>query len=122
MLLAAVSINANSEIILLAQAIIELENSPAQEQFLQHLCQLIPSLAGEKATIVSNRDKGLAKAQRVLSLFIATAYCCYYLKGNFTKCFSQALAPNFQIVARVKTQATFNSALNKLREKKPKAA
>ena len=121
-LLAAISINANGKIVLLAWAIVESENGPAWEWFLQHLRWSIPSLAGEAATIISNRDKGLAKAQRVLGPLVVTAHCCYHLKGNFTEKFGWAMAPDFWIITHMKTQAAFDGALNKLREKKPKAA
>ena len=53
---------------------------------------------------------------------VVTAHCCYHLKGNFTEKFGQAMAPDFWIIAHAKTWAAFDGALDKLREKKPKAA
>ena len=50
------------------------------------------------------------------------AFCCHYLKGNFTDKFRRALAPDFWKVARAKTRAAYNAALTKLRAIKPEAA
>ncbi|RDL40915.1 uncharacterized protein BP5553_00894 [Venustampulla echinocandica] len=94
-LLVAVGIDANGEIVLLAWAVVESENGPAWEWFLQHLRWSIPSLAGEPATVISDRDKRLAEAQRVLRPLVVAAHCCYHLKGNFTNRFRRALSPDF---------------------------
>ena len=121
-LLLTVGIDANGELVLLAWAVVESENASSWEWFLQHLRWSLPALAQEPATMISNRDKGLTKAQRVLGHLVATAHCCYHLQGNFQEHFGRALVPDFWAVTCMKTQATYDTALDKLWGKKAEAA
>ena len=78
-LLLTVGIDANGKLVLLAWAVVESENASLWEWFLQHLHWSLPALVQEPVTMISDHDKGLAEAQRVLGCLVATAHCCYHL-------------------------------------------
>ncbi len=44
---------------------------------------------------MSDRDKGLLKAEEVLGNRVVKAYCCHHLKENFVMKFGRGLAPLF---------------------------
>ena len=115
-LLLAISSNANSQNIILAQAVVELENSNSQSQFLYHLKQAILKVTIKNTTITLDRDKELVKAIKSLSVQVFVAYCCKYLKDNFQKRFKRQLILYFQKVAKVKTVLVYQDALQVLRE------
>jgi hypothetical protein len=75
--------------------VVESENRSSWEWFLNHLRWSIPELVAEESTLVSDRDKGLTEAERVLGVLVVVAWCCHHLKENFTEKFGRALAPLF---------------------------
>jgi hypothetical protein len=44
---------------------------------------------------MSNQDKGLLEAERVLGPLPMVAWCCHYIKENFVALFRRGLAPEF---------------------------
>ena len=82
-LLLAAGIDANGKNVLLAWAIVESENSNSWDYFLHHLKAAIPEV--EAARFMSDRSKGLLKAEPTLGPEIVRAYCCKHLKANFIK-------------------------------------
>ncbi|KFZ19703.1 hypothetical protein V501_00553 [Pseudogymnoascus sp. VKM F-4519 (FW-2642)] len=121
-LLLAVGIDPNGELILLAWAVVESENSDSWTWFLRNLRHALPTLCSEESTFMSDRDKGLSSAEQVLGRKVVIAWCCHHLKTNFTDNFGRALGEVFWKIARAKTRATYDDALRLLRERNEKAA
>jgi len=65
------------------------ENESSWRYFLQHLKQAIPE--SESMTLISDRDTGLLAADAVTGNGVAYAFCCFHLKENFCKHFTQGL-------------------------------
>ncbi len=115
-LLLAVGIDANGETLILAWAVVESENQDSWSWFLQHLRWAIPEISATASTLLSDRDKGLLTAERVLGPLVAVAWCCYHLKENFVQKSGRALQP-FWAIARAPTVPAYHEALQKLRDK-----
>ena len=92
-LLLAVTINANSHIVLLAWAIVEGENTESWTWFLYHLKHAILQIMD--ATIMSDRDKGLINGEAILGEGIARAHCCFHLCQNFKSKFGTRLTEQY---------------------------
>lgn len=120
-LLLAVTIDANGNNLLLAWAIVEAENESSWEYFYLNLQHSIPELTIEQTTLISDRDKGLINADRVLPPTVIRAFCCYHLKENFTTKFGRALEGLFWKVARARRVELFEAAMQELRNTKPSA-
>lgn len=121
-LLLAVGIDANGETIILAWAVVESENKDSWSWFFQHLRWAIPEVSTETSTLLSDRDKGLLEAERVLGPHLVVAWCCHHVKENFVLKFSRSLEPLFWLVARAHSEHAYLAALEKLREKSEEAA
>ena len=80
-LLFAATIDGNDEIVLLAWAIVESENEGSWLWFFEHLKRDIPELETEPFTLISDRDKGLVKADGVFPNAVR-AYCCLHIAEN----------------------------------------
>jgi hypothetical protein len=72
-LLFAVTIDANNEILILAWAVVESENKDFWGWFFQHLRREIPDITREPIILLSDRDKGLVEAQAILGPRIVPA-------------------------------------------------
>ena len=121
-LLLAVGIDANGEGLILAWAVVESENQDSWSWFFQHLRWAIPEVSTETSTLLSNRDKGLLLAERVLGPLASVAWCCHHVKENFVMKFGRALQPFFWGVARATTPSKYHVALEKLRDTNTEAA
>lgn len=121
-LLLAVTINANGHNLLLAWAIVEGESESAWEYFHLQLQHSIPEITTEQTTLISNRDKGLINADRVLPPTVIRAFCCQHLKENLTIKFGRALEGRFWKIARARRVEEFEIAITELQTIKPLAA
>lgn len=65
---------------LLAWAVVEIENKDGWEYFILHLKRTIPQIM--EVTIISDRDKGLQSAEEILGTKIIYAHCCFHLCEN----------------------------------------
>lgn len=120
-LLLAVGIDANGETLILAWAVVESENKDSWSWFFQHLRWAIPEVSTEPSTLLSDRDKGLLEAERVLGPLVVAAWCCHHIKENFALKFSRSLGPFFWAVACARSEDDYHVALDKLREKSEEA-
>lgn len=120
-LLLAVTIDTNGNNLLLAWAVVEAENNSSWEYFYLHLRTSIPEIDIEATTIISDRDKGLLLADRVLPATVTRAYCCQYLKENFITKFGRALEVLFWKTARAKDIDSFELAIQEIQMAKPTA-
>jgi transposase-like protein len=101
-LLLAVSIDANGHNTLLAWGVVESENRLSWEWFFLHLQRAIPHVLTEACTVISDRDKGLLEAERILSPVVETAWCCLHILANFKKAGYTAVALMFWAVVRAR--------------------
>lgn len=120
-LLLAVTIDANGHNLLLAWAVVEAESNDSWEYFYLHLRTSTPEIDSEATTIISDRDKGLLLADRVLPPTVTRAYCCQHLKENFTTKFGRALESLFWKIARAKDIDSFELVMQEIQTAKPAA-
>ena len=80
-LLFATAIDGNDEIVLLAWAVVESENEDSWAWFFEHLKHALPELASNVFTLISDRDKGLIKADCAFPK-ATQAYCCLHIAEN----------------------------------------
>ena len=120
-LLLAVTIDANGHIVLLAWAVVEGENSDSWTWFLCHLKHAIPQIM--RATIMSDRDKGLINGEAILGEGITRAHCCFHLSQNFkTKFGTRLTEQHFWGIANARTETVYTARILALEEQKPEAA
>ncbi|CAI5993353.1 unnamed protein product [Closterium sp. NIES-65] len=86
-LLIAVTIDGNQEILLLAWALVESENKDAWTWFLKLFLEGFPEWAHrDDASIISDRDKGLVPAAReVMPIHIPHYFCAWHLEQNLKR-------------------------------------
>ncbi|CAI6011212.1 unnamed protein product [Closterium sp. NIES-65] len=86
-LLIAVTIDGNQEILLLAWALVESENKDAWTWFLKLFLEGFPEWARrDDASIISDRDKGLVPAAReVMPSHIPHYFCAWHLEQNLKR-------------------------------------
>jgi hypothetical protein len=75
-LLIASSIDANSEALLLAWALVLIENNMWWRWFMKHLKQAFNNLVAKGFIIMSDREKGLLKVLDKVLLNAVQGYCC----------------------------------------------
>jgi hypothetical protein len=102
--------------------VVESENRLSWEWFFLHLRRAIPQVSTEACTVISDRDKGLLEAERILGPVVETAWCCLHILANFKKAGYTSVASMFWAVARARTPQDFDYALARLEETKPEAA
>ena len=116
-MLLATTLDANHNILLLAWAVVESENTESWRYFLQHLFAAIPEILTQQppTTIISDRDKGLNTAVSCYEPNIIPALCCFHLRENFTTKFGRGLTGVFWRIARAVDQYTYHLELQQLR-------
>jgi hypothetical protein len=115
-LLLAVSIDANGHNVILAWAIVESENRGSWEYFLRLLRRCIPEVASEPCVFISDRDKGLQEADKVLGDNLLRAYCCKHIEGNLKDKFGGkgGLPALFWKAARARLPSSFEYHMQKI--------
>lgn len=121
-LLLAVGIDANGHNTVLAWGVVESENRSSWEWFFLHLRRAIPQISTEACTVISDRDKGLLEAERILGPTVKTAWCCLHILANYKKAGFAAVSTMFWAIARARTPQDFEYMMAKLEEAKPEAA
>lgn len=121
-LLLAVGIDANSNTLILAWAVVESENEDSWRYFFKHLVEAILEISEETCVLISDRDKGIAAAEDELGDRIVRAVCCQHFKENFTTKFSRTLKPLFWKIANTTTVLKFDACITELRAVNNKAA
>lgn len=85
-----------------------------------YLKQAIPHVL--EATVISNRDKGLAAADSILGPGVYRTYCCFHLHAYFKGKFGFKLTDCFFWKIANATTEKYNTQLNLIKEQKPSAA
>jgi hypothetical protein len=124
-LLSAVGIDANGHNLILAWAVVESENKASWSWFLSNLKLAIPQCLA--MTLISDRDKGLLAADKLLGDTVHRLICCFHLKGNLCKRYGggggdHSVARFFWPIANSKTPAEFTTLMDELRASNPSAA
>lgn len=120
-LLLAVTNDANGHILLLAWAIVEVENKEYWYYFMNHLRNTIPEVM--YSTIMSDRDKGLLSAEEVLGFGIYRVNCYIHLRENFKTRYGVGLPEKHSWrIAYAKTPQIYEERLLLLRNNKPAVA
>lgn len=113
-LLTAICIDAAGEDVVLAWGFVESENRSSWEYFLGQLRRAIPEISSEECTLISQRDKGLLEAEKVLGPRIVPAYCCQYLEEVFTGKFGKALSLLFWRAAKARNIQDFEHWMSQI--------
>lgn len=123
-LLLAVGIDADGRNVILAWAVVESENQGSWEYFLRLLRRCIPEVSSEPCVFISDRDKGLLKADAVLGERCLRAYCCKHLECNLKDQFGAkaGLPALFWKTARARLPSGFEHHMAKIALVNPAAA
>jgi hypothetical protein len=114
MLLIAYSIDANDEILLLAWALVPIENKRWWIWFCNLLSKWFPALQLENSVFMSDREKGLDKALQQVFPRGLSSFCCKYIEGNLTAAYGIKCTSPFWCCVRAKTEEQFLEALKDL--------
>ena len=82
MLIIVCSINANDNILLLAWALVPIENKEQQTYFLAFLSDQFDVINKEDCIFISDRDKGIAAAISSQFPIYLSAYCCQHIADS----------------------------------------
>lgn len=113
-LLAAIGIDAAGQNVVLAWGFVESENRSSWEYFLQQLRRAIPDISSEECTLISQRDKGLVEAEKVLGPRIVPSYCCQYLEEVFMGKFGKTLSLLFWKAAKARNIQDFEHWMSQI--------
>jgi hypothetical protein len=123
MLLLAVTLDANSEIVILAYAIVNSENEANWRWFLQHLKTAYPGINTENTTIISDREKGLIEGVRDELYQAIHSLCVRHLAANFQVRFkSTELTKLLWKAAYAPIENLHKKIMDEIRAKSPQAA
>jgi len=115
-LMAASTIDANSQLFILAFAIAEIENTENWTWFLDSF-KIAMNLNSDDAeiTFVSDRQKGLINAVSTVFPFAAHSYCGRHIYGNLKSvCSNIEIEKLFWQALKASTEAEFNEVLNEI--------
>ncbi|XP_074313734.1 uncharacterized protein LOC141648926 [Silene latifolia] len=109
MCLVAVGKDGNNNIYPIAWAVVEVENGTTWSWFLKLLVEDLGKEDGEGLTFMSDRQKGLVDALKVITPKAEVRYCVRHILANFKLQFTgQLLKDTFWSAARCTTKAEFN--------------
>ncbi|CAI5991298.1 unnamed protein product [Closterium sp. NIES-64] len=122
-LLIAVTIDGNQEILLLAWALVESENKDAWTWFLKLFLEGFPEWAHrDDASIISDRDKGLVPAAReVMPIHIPHYFCAWHLEQNLKR-FGKAATAFFWRLVKCRSETKWVALVGAARRDFPDMA
>ncbi|CAI5933351.1 unnamed protein product [Closterium sp. NIES-64] len=122
-LLIAVTIDGNQEILLLAWALVESENKDASTWFLKLFLEGFPEWARrDDASIISDRDKGLVPAAReVMPSHIPHYFCAWHLEQNLKR-FGKAATAFFWRLVKCRSETKWVALVGAARRDFPDMA
>jgi MULE transposase domain len=123
-ILLAIGRDGNNRGYLMAWAIVESENTDLWTWFIEQLVLGCPSInrpanVGQttiQPTVMSDRDKGLLKAEIEAIPNVYRAFCCWHLAKNVKKKFGQTARKEFWGLVYVQTESQWKTALEKFEE------
>ncbi|KAE8230131.1 hypothetical protein CF326_g4876 [Tilletia indica] len=121
-LLLAATMDADSNLIILAWALVPSETQDTWDWFLRKLLIALPTLALPSSTIISDRQKGLLAAVREVLPATTEGYCCWHLAENVKKHYGQEARRLFWPLVYAANKSKFDSCMQALRQSSPGAA
>ncbi|KAE8187091.1 hypothetical protein CF336_g6715 [Tilletia laevis] len=118
-LLLAASMDADSNLVILAWAFVPTESTDTWEWFLGKLLIAFPSLAQSSSTIISDRQKGLIAAVRAVLPNTTEGYCCWNLAENVKKGYGAEARKLLWPLVYAPTKAKFDTCMTALRSANP---
>lgn len=110
----AFTVDADNAVLLLAWAVVEIEDEDSWGFFFSQLSRALPELKTEPFTLISDRESGLSKANDAFT-WVFRSYCCAYLAETVHKMFGNKAREAFWKVARSQSKEQCDAALAKLR-------
>jgi transposase-like protein len=118
----AVALEADNHGVVLAWAMTEGESESSWRWFFSHLRHACPDLNSEHRTLMSDRDKGLKKADAEIPL-AQHVFCTEHLSSNINTLFSRGSREAFSSrVRQATTEASFREGMQKLAAVSARAA
>ena len=105
--LVASGIDANDEVLPLAWAVIDAENSANWLWFCEHFKQNFGVITRDSSVIISDCDKGLMEATKAVFPRCHPARCCWHIAHNVQDRFVSAARTQFWRMAHAKTETEF---------------
>jgi MULE transposase domain len=126
----AIGRDGNNQGYLIAWAIVESENADSWTWFIEQLVLGCPAInqsvhVGQttvQPTVMSDRDKGLLKAEIEAIPNAHRAFYCWHLAENVKNKFGQAARKEFWGLVYVQTESQWKKALEKLEEARGKVS
>ncbi|KAE8241166.1 hypothetical protein A4X06_0g7640 [Tilletia controversa] len=121
-LLLATSMDADSNLIILAWALVRSESQDKWNWFLHLLLVACPTLDFSGTTIISDRQKGHLNAIQEVIPGTTEGFCCWHLAENVKKHYGAEARRLFWPLVYAATEAKFKDCMEALRQHKSGAA
>ena len=121
-LIIAVSINTNDQVVPLVQAVVPTENEFWWVQFCTFLEQTFEKRDSANSVLISDRDKGLITTIESYFPKVYPAYYCQHITDNIQSRYRAKCRPLFWKYTQAKTTAEFQVALEELKIENKEAA
>lgn len=122
MLMIAVGIDANDNILPLSWALVPTENEEWWIWYCNFLKECFPWMDSQAFVFISDREKGLASALETVFPKATPAHCCQHIADNVQQRYGVKCRPLFWKCAWAKTQKLFKEALAVLKTENETAA
>ncbi|KAE8222276.1 hypothetical protein CF326_g8408 [Tilletia indica] len=109
--LLAATMDADSNLVILAWALVPTESQATWEWFLGLLLQAFPTVGLPNTTIISDRQKGALAAIKEKLPNTVEAYCCWHLAENVKKHYGSEARRIFWHLAYAETKAKFDKVM-----------
>ncbi|KAE8260058.1 hypothetical protein A4X09_0g7789 [Tilletia walkeri] len=114
--------DADSNLIILAWALVRNETQITWEWFLRMLLFAIPDVGEAHTSIISDRQKGLLAAIKEVLPGAVEGYCCWHLAENVKTHFGATARQIFWRLVYAETQSKFDSIMAEMKQHKAAAA
>ncbi|KAE8195822.1 hypothetical protein CF335_g5002 [Tilletia laevis] len=121
-LLLATSMDADSNLVIVAWAMVNTESEETWTWFLRLLLVACPTLGLSTTTIISDRQKGLLNAIETVLPETIEGFCCFHLAENVKKHYGMEARRLFWPLVYATTESKFNDCMAALRQHKAGAA
>ncbi|KAE8217669.1 hypothetical protein CF319_g8294 [Tilletia indica] len=121
-LLLATGMDADSNLIIIAWALVRSESQDTWDWFLRLLLVACPTLSLSSTTIISDRQKGLLNAIENVLPETTEGFCCWRLAENVKKHYGAEARRLFWPLVYAATEAKFKDCMETLRQHKSGAA
>ncbi|KAE8182053.1 hypothetical protein A4X06_0g6352 [Tilletia controversa] len=113
-ILLAATMDADSNLVILAWALVPTESQATWEWFLQLLLQAFPTVGLPHTTIISDRQKGALAAIKSVLPNTVESYCCWHLAENVKKHYGSEARRIFWHLVYAETKSKFDKVMQTL--------